>query len=82
MVRKDNFGVDFGLWEEIPPAYLQCPLDVHSGRIARKLGLLNRKQNDRRAVEELTQTLKLFDPNDPVKYDYALFGLGLCEKNL
>lgn len=80
MVRKDDCGVDFGIWNEIPPAHLLCPLDVHSGRIARKLGLLQRTQNDRRATDELTQALKLFDPTDPVKYDYALFGLGLCEK--
>jgi uncharacterized protein (TIGR02757 family) len=80
MVRKDENGVDFGIWKQIPPALLICPLDVHSGRVARKLGLLNRPGNDRKAAEELTATLCTFDLNDPVKYDYALFGLGVFEK--
>ncbi|MGE4587584.1 MAG: TIGR02757 family protein [Mangrovibacterium sp.] len=79
MVRKDNAGVDLGLWKQIAPAILSCPLDVHSGRVARKLGLLCRKQNDARAVEELDQSLRHMDPDDPVKYDYALFGLGIFE---
>lgn len=79
MVRKDKRGVDFGLWN-ISPALLHCPLDVHSGNVARKLGLLKRTQNDWKAVEELTENLKTFDPNDPVKYDFALFGLGAFEK--
>jgi uncharacterized protein (TIGR02757 family) len=57
-----------------------CPLDVHSGRVARKLGLLSRKQNDWKAVEELTANLRIFDPEDPVKYDFAIFGLGVFEK--
>jgi uncharacterized protein (TIGR02757 family) len=80
MVRQDKRGVDFGLWKKIQPAQLCCPLDVHSGRVARSLGLLSRKANDWQAVEELTANLRLFDPVDPVKYDYALFGLGAFEK--
>ena len=77
MVRVDNNGVDFGLWKDIKPADLMLPLDVHSGRIARELDLLNRKLNDWNAVLEITEALKLFDNNDPVKYDFALFGLGV-----
>jgi uncharacterized protein (TIGR02757 family) len=80
MVRRDKRGVDFGLWKTISPAVLCCPLDVHSARVARKLGLLQRTQNDRKAVEELTANLRLLDPRDPVKYDFALFGLGVFEK--
>jgi uncharacterized protein (TIGR02757 family) len=80
MVRNDNRGVDFGLWKKISPSELMCPLDVHSGNVARKLGLLKRKQNDWKAVEELTGNLRQFDPEDPVKYDFALFGLGVFEK--
>lgn len=80
MVRKDEFGVDFGIWKGISPSILSCPLDVHSGNVARKLGLLERKQNDWKAVTELTNSLKQFDPADPVKYDFALFGLGVFEK--
>jgi uncharacterized protein (TIGR02757 family) len=76
MVRKDQNGVDFGIWNSIPTAELAMPLDVHTGRVARKLGLLNRKQNDWKALEELMEKLRTFDPSDPVKYDYALFGLG------
>ncbi len=79
MVRKDNRGVDFGIWDEIPVSELLCPLDIHSGTVARKLGLLRRKQNDWKAVEELTDYLRTFDPEDPVKYDFALFGLGIFE---
>lgn len=79
MVRKDKAGVDFGLWEKIPMAALQIPLDVHTGRQARQLGLLKRKQNDWKAVRALTKRLKEFDPEDPVKYDFALFGLGIFE---
>ena len=79
MVRNDHHGVDFGLWKEISPTLLMCPLDVHSGNVARKLGLLTRKQNDWKAVEELTAKLREFDPLDPVKYDFALFGLGVFE---
>lgn len=80
MVRRDKRGVDFGLWKTISPALLCCPLDVHSGRVARKLGLLQRTQDDRKAVEELTANLLLLDARDPVKYDFALFGLGVFEK--
>jgi len=79
MVRSDANGVDFGLWKSISPALLSCPLDVHSGRIARELGLLERSQNDAKAVAELDQALRVLDPNDPVKYDFALFGLGAFE---
>ncbi len=79
MVRDDGRGVDFGVWKTIKPAELFIPLDVHSGRIARMLGLLQRKQNDWKAVNELTKKLKDFDPNDPVKYDFALFGVGVNE---
>lgn len=79
MIRNDKRGVDFGLWS-ISPALLSCPLDVHSGTVARKLGLLKRTQNDWKAVEELTYNLKIFDPADPIKYDFALFGLGAFEK--
>jgi len=80
MVRKDDGGVDFGIWEGIPASGLMIPLDVHTGNSARKLGLLLRKQNDWKAVEELSGQLRIFDPSDPVKYDYALFGLGVYEK--
>lgn len=80
MVRNDGRGVDFGFWKSISPADLLCPLDVHSGSVARKLGLLQRKQNDWKAVCELTASLKMMDPHDPVKYDFALFGLGVFEK--
>lgn len=79
MVRRDNKGVDFGIWKSISPALLSCPLDVHSGNVARKLGLLNRKQNDAKALAELDAKLRELDPNDPVKYDFALFGLGVFE---
>lgn len=80
MVRSDNCGVDFGLWNGIPASELLLPLDVHTGNVARKLGLLSRKQNDWKAVEEVTSRLRGFDAHDPVKYDYALFGLGAFEK--
>lgn len=80
MIRKDNAGVDFGIWDTLSPALLSCPLDVHSGRVARKLGLLNRKQNDAKALSELDVSLRKLDPMDPVKYDFALFGLGVFEK--
>ena len=80
MVRKDNNGVDFGIWERISPTVLYIPLDLHSGNTARRLGLLTRKQNDWKAVEELTSILREFDPADPVKYDFALFGIGVNEK--
>lgn len=80
MVRNDNRGVDFGLWKTIPPSILSCPLDVHSGNVARKLGLLTRKQNDAKALAELDSQLRTMDASDPVKYDFALFGLGVFEK--
>ncbi|TVQ88250.1 MAG: TIGR02757 family protein [Bacteroidetes bacterium] len=80
MVRNDNRGVDFGIWNRIRPDQLICPLDIHSGRVARKLGLLNRKQDDWKAAGELTENLRLLDSSDPVKYDFALFGLGVFEK--
>lgn len=80
MVRQDNSGVDFGLWNKIAPSALSCPLDVHSGKVARKLGLLTRKQNDAKALQELDRSLRSMDPADPVKYDFALFGLGVFEK--
>lgn len=80
MVRKDNRGVDFGIWNNIVPKHLMIPLDVHTGNVAKKLGLLKRKQNDWKAVEELTNALKKFDKNDPIKYDFSLFGLGVFEK--
>ena len=79
MVRKDKNRVDFGLWDKIPASTLFVPLDIHTGNVARKLGLLKRKQNDWLAVEELTTKLREFDNDDPVKYDYALFGLGVFE---
>jgi len=81
MVRKDNKGVDFGLWNKIPSSNLMMPLDVHVDKVARHLGLLSRKQTDWKSVEELTNRLKEFDPTDPVKYDYALFGIGILEKD-
>lgn len=79
MVRSDDRGVDFGLWKEIRPHQLLIPLDVHVDRVARRLGLLQRKQTDWLAVQELTAALRQFDPEDPVKYDFALFGLGVLE---
>lgn len=79
MVRRDSRGVDFGIWDAIPMQALYVPLDVHSGSVARKLGLLNRRQNDWKAVEELTGRLREMDPADPVRYDFALFGLGSFE---
>lgn len=79
MARKDNKGVDLGIWKTISPAALSCPLDVHSGNVARKLGILTRKQNDAKALLELDTQLRLMDKNDPVKYDFALFGLGVFE---
>lgn len=80
MIRSDKARVDFGLWKQIPSAALMLPLDVHSGNVARKLGLLSRTQNDWRAVEEVTAKLREFDADDPIKYDFALFGLGVFEK--
>ncbi len=79
MIRKDDKGVDFGIWNNIKPNQLVCPLDVHVQRVAIKLGLLHRTQSDWQAALELTQTLKTLDKKDPVKYDFALFGLGVDE---
>ncbi|MGY4383940.1 uncharacterized protein (TIGR02757 family) [Pedobacter sp. UYP24] len=80
MVRKDNKGVDFGLWNNLKPKDLICPCDVHVDRVARKLGLIQRKQTDWQTAVELTNALLKFDPIDPVKYDFALFGIGVTEK--
>ena len=80
MVRDNKAGVDFGLWKNLKPSQLSCPLDVHSGNVARKLKLVRRKQNDAKALLELDKKLKKLDPLDPVKYDFALFGLGVFEK--
>lgn len=82
MVRRDDRGVDFGLWKRIRPDQLLMPLDVHVDRVARRLGLLQRQQTDWPAVLELTETLREFDPADPVKYDFALFGLGVLSADL
>ncbi len=80
MVRKDNNGVDFGLWNHINPARLICPVDLHVARVAKRLNLLQRKQIDWPAALELTEYLRTLDAHDPVKYDFALFGLGVMEK--
>jgi uncharacterized protein (TIGR02757 family) len=79
MIRKDAAGVDFGIWNTLSPAQLSCPLDVHTGNVSRALGILKRTQNDWKTVEELDAALRNFDPKDPVKYDFALFGLGVFE---
>jgi uncharacterized protein (TIGR02757 family) len=80
MVRRDEAGVDFGIWKKIAPASLVCPIDVHVARVARRLGILQRRQTDWTAALELTDYLRTLDPDDPVKYDFALFGLGVMEK--
>ncbi len=80
MIRKDKRGVDFGVWKKISPSILSCPLDLHSGNVARKLSLIDRKQNDSKTLAQLDEKLRQLDPNDPVKYDFALFGLGIFEK--
>ena len=80
MVRKDKQGVDFGIWDTIGMHRLIVPLDVHTGNVARKLGLLERKQNDWKAAKALTERLKEFSPDDPVKYDFSLFGLGVYDE--
>ncbi len=80
MVRQDNKGVDFGIWKTISPSQLICPIDVHVARVAKRFNLLNRKQTDWQAAIELTKYLRTLDKNDPVKYDFALFGLGVMEK--
>lgn len=77
MVRDDGRGVDFGIWKSIPASALYLPLDVHTAGMGRALGLITRKQNDWRTVEEITGALREFDPDDPVKYDFALFGAGI-----
>ena len=79
MVRNDKNSVDLGIWKSLNTSQLSCPLDVHSGNVARKLGLLTRKQNDAKALAELDASLRKLDPKDPVKYDFALFGLGVFE---
>jgi uncharacterized protein (TIGR02757 family) len=80
MVRKDDKGVDFGLWKSISPAALICPIDLHVSRVAKRFGLVNRSQNDWTTAMELTKALRKLDKLDPVKYDFALFGLGAIEK--
>lgn len=80
MVRKDKYGVDFGIWKKIKPSELICPIDLHVARVAKRFQLLDRKQMDWQAAVELTNYLRELDPNDPVKYDFALFGLGVIEK--
>lgn len=80
MVRNDSRGVDFGYWKKISPSQLYIPLDFHSGNVARRLGLLKRYASDWKAVVELTSVLREFDPTDPVRYDFSLFGLGVNEK--
>ena len=80
MVRKDEQGIDFGLWKHIQMAQLVIPCDVHVERVARKLGLITRKQVDWKMAIELTENLKKLDSEDPVKYDYALFGLGVAQR--
>jgi len=77
MVRKDNKGVDFGIWNRLSPKDLICPCDVHVERVARKFGLITLEKVNWKTAQELTGNLRLLDPNDPVKYDFALFGLGV-----
>ena len=79
MVRNDNNGIDFGLWHKMHPADLKIPLDIHVGRVAKHIGLLQRKHTDWKAVLELTKQLQTLDPQDPIKYDFALFGMGVME---
>jgi uncharacterized protein (TIGR02757 family) len=80
MVRNDNCGVDFGIWNSIPESELCIPLDVHTARMSTELGILKRKQNDWKALEEIMTVLRKLDPKDPSKYDFALFGIGVFEK--
>ena len=80
MVRNDNRGVDFGIWKNIDSKNLSIPLDVHTGNISRKLGLITRTQNDWKTVVELDEIIRKFDPKDPAKYDFALFGLGVTKE--
>jgi uncharacterized protein (TIGR02757 family) len=79
-VRHDDSQVDFGIWKNISPAQLVCPIDVHVARVARRFNLIQRKAVDWQTALELTSRLKKFDPADPAKYDFALFGLGVAEK--
>ena len=80
MVRQDNRGVDFGIWKNISSSQLICPIDLHVARVARRFSILERKQTDWLAALELTEYLRTLDSSDPVKYDFALFGLGVMEK--
>lgn len=80
MVRKDKKGVDFGIWQNLPQKYLSIPLDVHTANISRKLGILSRKQNDWKAVEEIDSVIRKYQPEDPAIYDFALFGLGVTKE--
>jgi len=80
MVRKDRRGVDFGIWNNMRPDQLICPLDFHTGNVGRKLGMITRKSNDWKAALQLTEGLRKLDPHDPVKYDFSLFGLGIYER--
>ncbi len=80
MVRADKNGVDFGIWKNISPSQLACPLDLHVARVAKRFGLLQRTQSDWLAAQELTGHLRKLDPADPARYDFALFGLGVMEK--
>ena len=80
MVRRDNKGVDFGIWKKISPSQLICPMDLHVARVAQKFGLLQRTKTDWLAAVELTEWLKTMDPEDPARFDFALFGLGVMEK--
>ncbi len=79
MVREDKKGVDFGVWKQISPSDLICPVDLHVARVARGFGLISRKQTDWLTAMELTLALRAMDKNDPVKYDFALFGLGVTK---
>ena len=80
MVRKDQCGVDFGIWQSISPSQLICPIDVHVARVAQRFNLIQRRQTDWKTALELTSHLRQFDRHDPIKYDFALFGLGVVEK--
>jgi uncharacterized protein (TIGR02757 family) len=80
MIRADNKGVDFGIWKRIKPSQLICPIDLHVARVSKRFGLLQRKQVDWQSALQLTEYLRTLDPLDPVKYDFALFGLGVIEK--
>ena len=81
MVRTDEHGVDFGLWKKIDTKNLMIPLDIHVARVSTQLGLLTRKQSDWKAVEELTKNLRMYDAQDPIKYDFSLFGMGVLKED-